>query len=55
MWSMSNRFEKSKKKTKFITKIEKSLWFANIDAILKYAFKVKIAITKLKQNVLIYC
>lgn len=44
MWSMSNRFQKSKKKAKFLSKIEKSLWFANIDQILKYAFKVKLAI-----------
>ena len=45
MWEYSNRYAKSKKKHKFLSKIDKSKWFALIDNILVKAFLVHRAFT----------
>lgn len=62
LWEYSNRFSKSKKKNKFLSKIEKSKWFILIDNIITKAGLVHKAFTEVipsnetrANNILIYC
>eukprot|EP00347_Sterkiella_histriomuscorum_P021540 403333619 len=61
MWQISNKYEKSKKKSKFLTKIEKSKWFLHIDNLIQKSFLVHRALIvnnskhSKSKNALIYC
>lgn len=61
MWHISNKYEKSKKKSKFLTKIEKSKWFVLMDNLINKSMIVHRALTRVSdkgfqsKNVLIYC
>ncbi|CDW76870.1 myotubularin-related protein 2 [Stylonychia lemnae] len=61
MWQISNKYDKSKKKSKFLSKIEKSKWFNFIDNMILKSMLVHKALlqhnkgTQFSRNVLIYC